>query len=357
MEYLFAFLRSDLFIEQVLAFETRGVYPRLDDNATRNILVPLPKQDDVLEYVGLLVRAATAKEDEIRSRHRQILDGIRHELADNQKPNTFAYNEPTVEEVLRIGRFDTGLYTQVFKQHNFSVLNYRHGHKSLPDLGFQAARGTSLEIKALGTRMDSDVPLPGYYQLLIPANISDYGTEDRSAYIGTPTKLKTIRRGDIIFGGEGFGKGRCLVVCEDVDNIATNYHGIRIYKPEASLTESIFIRCFLSYWRSLGMIDYIGVGGSGGHCAPSYFYLIETPLFPEAVQEAIAALYHTPGVAYATPAALNLVSFAAADAAFTAAAGIVELDLAAKRLRARLDAVLDAIARDVPVAVGFDFLG
>ena len=27
------------------------------------------------------------------------------------------------------------------------------------------------------------------------------------------------------------------------------------------------------------MIDHIGVGGSGGHCAPSYFHLIETPLF------------------------------------------------------------------------------
>jgi len=55
-------------------------------------------------------------------------------------------------------------------------------------------------------------------------------------------------------------------------------------------------------------------------------------------------------------AALSPATFAAADAAFTDAAGITELDRAAKRLRTRLDAVLDAIARDEPVALQFDFL-
>jgi hypothetical protein len=358
--YTYAMLKHDLGKEQMNVGPI-GAIAGLDSfqvNYLLDALIPFPTQPDaeeVIAYVESLTSAILAKEVEIRRKHALILTSIAHELADNQKPEKFAYQDPTIEEVLRTGRFDTSLYTKKFKQQNFTVLNYKHGHVSLPDRGFLAARGTSLEIKSLGTRLDSDIPLPGYYQLLIPANISDYGTQDRTSYIGTPIALKTIEQGDIIFGGEGFGKGRCLVVCEQVTNIATNYHGIRIYKPGGTLTESIFIRCFLSYWRSLGMIDYIGVGGSGGHCAPSYFYLIETPNFPTTVQETLAALYHTPAVAYEVPT-LTPATFAAADAAFTTAAGITELDWAAKRLRAHLDEVLDAIARDVPVSLTFDFL-
>ena len=65
-----------------------------------------------------------------------------------------------------------------------------------------------------------------------------------------------------------------------------------------NLVESIFIRCFLAFWRSKGMIDHIGVGGSGGHCAPSYFHLIETPLFSTDKQKEIAVLYHNPNCIY-----------------------------------------------------------
>lgn len=71
-------------------------------------------------------------------------------------------------------------------------------------------------------RIDSDVFIKGFYELVLPTNISQYGYVEKSTYIGTPTQLKTISQGDIIFGGEGFGKGRTFVVCEASKNIATN---------------------------------------------------------------------------------------------------------------------------------------
>ena len=40
------------------------------------------------------------------------------------------------------------------------------------------------------------------------------------------------------------------------------------------------------------MIDYIGVGGSGGHCAPEYFNYLLIPKFPQKKKEEITKLYY-----------------------------------------------------------------
>lgn len=49
--------------------------------------------------------------------------------------------------------------------------------------------------------------------------------------------------GDIIFGGEGYGKGKSFVVIEEDGNIATNYHGIRIVCDyEVPVSSKIFVK-------------------------------------------------------------------------------------------------------------------
>ena len=68
------------------------------------------------------------------------------------------------------------------------------------------------------------------------------------------------------------------------------------------------------------MSDYIGVGGSGGHCAPEYFHLIEIPNFPESKQKEIAELYYN-SVDY--PTNLNLDNFLKEDTKWNKKAGIL----------------------------------
>ena len=46
--------------------------------------------------------------------------------------------------------------------------------------------------------------------------------------------------------------------------------------------------------RERGVIDWVGVGGSGGHISPKYFDYLPFPRFPDAVCEQIAQLYHNP---------------------------------------------------------------
>jgi type I restriction enzyme S subunit len=200
-------------------------------------------------------------------------------------------------------------------------------------------------------------PFPGK---IIPLDMAKMGGEILCqkdgflcAALGTQVGIAfTKKLGAGFFGGEGFGKGRTYVVLDDSHNVATNYHGIRIINTNHNLTESIFIRCFLAFWRSKGMIDFIGVGGSGGHCAPSYFHLIETPLFDDNKQKEIALLYHNPESNYQADT-FTLDNFLEQDNTFNKTAGIYELDKTAKQLKEILNKAIDNIANDREVEIYF----
>ena len=101
------------------------------------------------------------------------------------------------------------------------------------------------------------------------------------------------------------------------------------------------------------MIDFIGVGGSGGHCAPSYFHLIETPLFLETKQKEIAKSYHNPELNYEAEI-FTIENFLEKDNNYNTQAGIYELDKTAKRLREILNQAIDDIVNDREVKIKFE---
>ncbi len=288
----------------------------------------------------------------IKEKQHKIFSLIETELLENQKSKKFNYELPRINELEKFGRLDTGIYNIEFKKWNHLVTNYKFGSIDLISRGFDWARGSSLENNSIKNRLDSDSFVKGFYELVLPTNISEYGFVEKINYIGTSTKLKTISKGDIIFGGEGFGKGRTYVVVEDSNNVATNYHGIRIINKNKNLNESIFIRCFLAFWRSKGMIDFIGVGGSGGHCAPSYFHLIETPLFQKEKLNQITKLYYNAEVFYNIDKC-NLDNFLKIDTEFNINAGIYQLDKTAKQLKEKLNKIIDDIVNDREITIKF----
>lgn len=351
--YLLAFVKHPIFREQLDFIVPKGATIRHAKTLFLDCKIPMPNHnsENTILFIEILTQAIINKETLIKNRHQSILEKIEKELLDNQKENTFNFNLPTFDEVKSVGRLDISLYSKEFKYWNFVVTNYKNGYIDLISRGFSWSRGTSLEKKFIGSRIDSDTYCKGFYELVLPTNISQYGYVEKSTYIGTPTKLKTIKKGDIVFGGEGFGKGRTYVVVEDSNNVATNYHGIRIINNNKNLTESIFIRCFLSFWREKKMINMIGVGGSGGHCSPSYFHLINTPNFPESKQQEIAKLYHNP-IGYPTQN-FTLENFLEMDNQYNEQAGIYELDKTAKYLKSLLNQAIESVINDDEVEIGF----
>lgn len=351
--YLFAFLKHVLFKTELLSMVPRGATIAHANELWLDCRIPFPSQrdaDDVIAYVAALTEAVVEKEKAIRVRSDEILASVETELTANQT-SSFCYEHPTRDEIARLGRFDAAIYGYEYKTKIARILNYRRGYRTPSAAGFTIIPGPSLEIKLLLTRLDSETPKPGFYQLLIPANISEYGTMDAITWLGTARELPLLHAGDILFGEAGFHKGRSIVLIDEPERATTNAHGLYARRNDGDLAQSIFFRCIFNWYRSQRLIDLMAVGGSGGHFSPDYFDFVLIPKFPGALQDKIVRLYHNsvpPPEHKAT-----LANFVAWHREWNKNLGIWELDREMKTLQQTLAAVQEEIIEGRTVKVPF----
>lgn len=350
--YLLAFLRSDFFVEQVWSMLNRGVYPRMDRRALDKIYIPIPGDISVIHYVSALVRAIVEKEQSIQERDADIIRLIDRELDTGQRSGSgFCYFSPTLHEILKQGRLDAAIYDREYKEKIHPVLNYKHGTQTPSQMGFVVTPGPSLEIKILRTRIDSDTYKPGFYALILPTNISEYGTMNKVPYLGTAKKLPLLQPGDIIFGESG--THRSVVLLDFEGRYTTNAHGLYARRKDGDAVKSIFFRCFFDWLYKSGIIDLLAVGGSGGHLSPAYFDdLVPIPRFPEETQAAIARLYHNP--VPKPPTGPTLDGFVEWHRQRNRHLGIWELNRGMKELQATLDGVLEQIINGDKVTIALN---
>ena len=290
-EYLLAVLRTDFFTEQILGFQTRGMYPRLDSDAMCKVVIPIPQDENVVKFVSLMSKAYLNKYKLIKNRHASILQIIEKELADNQKSNDFSYKLPTINEIENVGRLDASLYKDFFKRNLYKVLNYKYGYAPLTKQDLTLIPGPSLELRLLGTRIDSDHYIDGFYRLITPKQITNYGIVKSEEFIGTPASIEKIKFGDILFGESG--TGRSMVFLDKDNHTINNAHAHILRSNRADdLDRVITIRSILQYYKEIGIVDCLTVGGAGGHLSPSYFDRIMIPNFPISKQKEIASLYY-----------------------------------------------------------------
>ncbi|MBF0111785.1 MAG: hypothetical protein HQK74_03525 [Desulfamplus sp.] len=341
--YLLAFIKHNIFREQLDFMVPKGATIRHAKTIFLDCKIPIPNHNSehTIQFIELLTQAITNKEQLIKERHETILQLIETELLNNQKPNTFKFELPTIKDIEEVGRLDTGIYSEIFKKTTFLVKNYCLGFSNIYDLGFTLSRGQNLQESNIGKSIYSNKHFKNFYSLALPTNFSDYGTIDKVIYLGNPNKLKTLQQGEIIFGAEG--TFRSIVICSAKDNYITNIHGITLYKND--LTQSICVKCYMDYLTKKGVIDCVKVGGHGGSFAQKYWDIIPFPKFEKDKQKEIAQLYHNPENIYQTNT-FTLYNFLEQDNAFNEKAGIYDLDKTAKKLKEILDKSIDNIVND-----------
>lgn len=339
--YVYSFLRTDFFVEQVWSMLNRSLYPRMDKGALDKILIPISADKRVIHFVSDLMQAIIEKEKAIRERHDAIMTGIERELSTNSRGKKFQYTFPMISGIKESTRFDSGLYCTGFRRLKHHVDDYRHGSTCLSQMGIKSRRGPNLAVSVIGKSLYSEEPKPQWYQLIRPVNISEYGTLAKREWLGSPKKLPLVQQGDLIMGCEGFEKGRTIVMVDPIERCTTNFHGTVINWPGSELVQIIFVRCFLAFLREHGVIDWVGVGGSGGHMSPDYFDYLPIPEFPEEKQADIARLYH-----HDAPPPLGkptLDTFVGWHRRWNAGLGIWELDREMKALQRTLSEVQEQI--------------
>lgn len=349
--YLLAFIKHDIFREQLNAIVPKGATIRHAKTLFLDCLIPLPNSnaENAVKYVSLLTEAIVNKQVLIKQRHAEILRLIEEELRINQKENTFEYKYPTLKDIETVGRLDTGLYSPVFQKNITLIKSYSHGYaKNIYELGYKLSRGQNLQESNIGKSVYSEEHYSNFYTLALPTHFSEYGTISRTIYFGNPNELKTLEQGEIIFGAEATFRG--FVVCDKKDKFITNIHGITI-SNNGNLEQSIFVKTFLDYLVKCGVIDAVKVGGHGGSFAQKYWDVIPFPNFPDTKQKEIAALYHNPTEYKSSDCTLN--NFLTYDDSYNSTAGIYELDKTAKHLQQLLNQAIDDIVNDREVKIRF----
>lgn len=350
--YLFAFLKHHYFKEQIDLMVPKGATIKHAKNLFLECKIPLPnhKRDEILKYIESLTISLINKEKQIRNKNKLILNIIDTELKANQKEVKFIYNHPRISDLKDNRRIDGAFYSIEFEKMKFLIRNYKNGYSTLDKQGFILIPGPSLEVKLLGTRIDSLSPKENFYRLITPTQISNYGTIDYYQYLGTSYEIPVLRIGDIVFGESG--TGRSFVYMGTDDKTITNAHG-HVLRPDGiPLEKAIAIRCILSYLKSIGFIDYMTVGGSGGHLSPSYFDRVLIPTFPKEKRLLISRLYHNKEP---YPENINLKNFLIEDSKWNTSAGIVELDESYKTIKTHLNETLDKIMNNEEINTSFSF--
>ncbi len=354
--YLLAFIKHDCFREQLDFMVPKSATIRHAKTMFLDCKIPLPSknQEHVIKYLEGLTQAAINKEKELRSKHFKIHQLIKSELENNQKPKKFQYEFPSLEELKKAGRIDTNVFTPYFKSEEHKIRNYTNGYSSIKELDFEISRGQNLQISNIGESIYSNKYHDGFYTLMLPKHLSRFGTVNETEYLGNRRKLITLKKGDLIFGAEGFEKGRSIVIFDERYNTITNIHGITLHHRQGNIQLSIFVKCFLDYLRNIGLVDKYAVGGNGGSLAMKYWDIIPFPNFPDNKQKEITRLYQNS--ASIDTAKLTIDNLVQHDNVFNQNAGINEIDKSLKKTKEKIDEVIDQIINDKDVEIKYDFI-
>lgn len=354
--YLFAFLKHDFFKTQLNFLVSKGATIRHAKKLFLDCQIPLPpenKKGDIIKFVETLVKVIIEKEKWIRSNEEKIFKIVEKELISNQEAKKFTYHFPNLSNLLKTSRIDAGFYCDNYIKKQFLIKNYIHNSGTIEDWGYDIGRGQNLQISAIGKSIYSDKKIDGFYILVRPTNISDFGTVSKYQYLGNSRELSRISEGDIIFSAEG-SIGKCIMFANPKEKLITNIHGIVLRKKNHNQIESAFVSSFLRYLRKVGILDYISVGGQGGSLAMKYWSEVKIPFFPKNKQEEIANLYYS-SASYPADK-ITVDNFEEINTTANPNFGILELDHQIRIMKEILQITIDKIVAGDKIKIDFSFI-
>lgn len=287
--YVMAFLRDDYFREQLDAKTPKGATIRHSGDRFLDCLIPECPADWVFEVMECLIKNISYSEYEADYKLRKSERIIKGELINNK----FDYINPTIKQINRTMRLDSGVYSDTVFQWLENIKKYRNGFCSLEEFGFELKRGPNLAKRDLGRSIQTDFYRKGYSILIYPSDISSSGYIEKVSYLGARNPIWYLEKSNILFSAEGT-IGKTFIVCDENMHFTTNFHGT-IVKPiegKENLNKSIFLGLYLNFLRREGVFDRLAVGGNGGSFAVGYWNNILIPKVNELFMESVREYYH-----------------------------------------------------------------
>lgn len=312
-----------------------------------------PEPQKIEQLVSLIVQNIINKEERIKAKNQKIDELIEKELKENQNPeNSFKYSYPKISEIKQESRLDTGIYEREFKEIDFLIRNYERGCVNFEDSGFKRKKGPNLAISVIGRSYYSDVKYnQNFKQLILSKHVTNEGGLKTTQYIGSSTKLPTLKRFDFLLFARG-DIGRVILIDDFLIGATSNFDVFFISSKKRSW-ENIFTLCYLKYLRGIGFWEFYGVGGSGASSLTDYYFKkVNLPNFPESKQQEIAKEYYNQ---VDKNQKTTLGNYLEKETARNQQIGIFQLNMEIFTLREKLEDILDKIINETPIEINLAY--
>lgn len=341
-KYIFAFMKNDLFINQLENLTPRGTSLAHAKTLFLDCLIPFPNKESLktINFVETIVDSIIEKEELILKKIQKISEIIETELKNNQK-NTKNNISTTFTELKEIGRFNSSVYSNEKKEIENLILNYKNGHYFLLDEELKI--GTTPKNRVIG--IDENLE----YLWLTPSNCSDYGFIQKVERINHDKK-NNINNTSVLFinrtsrGGTGKYVGIALFYDFDIHGIG--HHNQGMYRLEnKDQNELLFITAFFNSKIIRSFCSYLSVGTKMKELKSNHFTQIPIPKFTNSLKQKVNLLFSNK-VSLEILDEIDFDNFMQKDNEFMMSAGIQELAYSISKYRQKLNTIFDSILSD-----------
>jgi len=287
--YIFAWLNSPLFKKQLLSKIPRGSTIHHAKDKYKECKIPEWKETKKQKKLAKMQKKQINLHKKIESLNNELFELFESHFLE-MSDGTIEPSKTKFSDIKEENRLDTSLYTPDFQKRRKLITSYKEGYSDIYSKGFDVSRGQNLQESAIGKSIYSEKEKEGFYRLVLPTNITRYGTIGKEEWLGNKNELDQLEHLDIVIGAEGFKKGRSTVILSP-EKAITNIHGIVLQSPEKNIDNIATIRCYLNYLRDVELIDIFAVGGNGGSLAVKYWDNIPFPNFTDNFKKKVKEKY------------------------------------------------------------------
>lgn len=299
--------------------------------------VPKVTNEKDIQYIENLVDIIVNKEIEIKKKKNNIDNFIVNEIDKNQKSNQYAYIHPSISELKKINRLDTGNYTKEFKNIDFKLKNYKNGYFKIDSNNIKG--GNTPKNRYISNKADLK------YWWITPSFINDNGILFNNFKINCEKNNINENCALVInrTSKGGFGEYVGITTFYDYDKFGAAQHNQGLYKIyDYDNKKLLYIVCLMNspYYRKY--CANLSMGSKMKELKLNNIIDIPFPNFDESKVQFILDLYYNP-VNKNHSTTINENNFVKLNGEWDNNAGILDIYMSLEKAKTLLNNVIDLL--------------
>ena len=334
-KYFYAVMKNKNFKDQLNSLIPKGATLKHAKDLYLKCKVPNINDENIIRYIENMVDIIIHKETLIKEKKEIIDKYIYDEINNNQKNEIYEYKFPTVRDIFKVNRLDTGNYTCEFKTIDFKIKNYTNGFYTLDHKKIKGGNTPKRRV------IKEDNTLK--YLWITPTYINDDGT--LLSNFSIECEKNNINENSVLIinrtskGGQGEFVG--ISSYYDYNKFGLAHHNQGIYKVfNYDESELIFITCIMNstYYRKY--CANLSMGSKMKEIKLNNILEIPFPKFPLEKKQYIKKLYYNKN---AKKEEINSINFLEENHNWDMNAGILDIYFSIENAKKSLNSIINKL--------------